>query len=263
MLKFLAMVAALAAALTTGLYYGGPEFRTEVDRCWYDWTGWTEEARQNDPDGFMRYAERRLRADLATLEDTRQGLRRGLAEVQREHTKQTAQLEHADGTARLLRDAYRQADEVDAFPVEVRGEAFTRDQVERRVGTLLAEAESCRASLEHLAAIRQQAEDKLEALSVQIDGTQAQLASMGVRREMVRAQLLSEQDQQVVAEVAGLMNANQATIAEPPASAKLRQVEIERGRVTARPSLKSAREFLQQRLERRSDEGKLPFNAQP
>lgn len=264
MIKFLMVTVALAAALTTGLYFGGPEFRTAVDRYWYDWTGWPVEPREKDPVGFMQYAERRLRADLAEMEAVRQRLLAELNGLETDQSRLTARLEYARNHAEAFREAYRRAVDVDGFPVEVRGDAYLREQVEREVGKLLAEIDGYRDALEHLAATRQQAEERLEAFSVQIEGTRSQLASMGVRREMVRAQSLSEQRQRVVAEVSGLMSENRATIDEPPVPVKRRQVEIERGGVTPRPSLKSAREFLEQRLDREArEDDPSPSDAKP
>jgi phage shock protein A len=111
---------------------------------------------------------------------------------------------------------YQTAQADGRFPVEVRGAAYTESQVRSQVSMLLAEAEGYEASLADLESVRATAEAKIEELAVRINRTEAQLASLATKRELLRARQLTAAGEQLLAQVDELMTGNRQTIDANP-----------------------------------------------
>lgn len=237
-------VAGLAAVIGGILYATGPGFRTSVNQHVHDWIGWTEAARQADPIGFTNHVEQCVQRDLETMHTTRGELQEQVTTLNREVRKHQALVEHADRLADDFRDAYRNAVANGGFPVTVREAAYTEPQVESQVSLLLAEADGYHASLERLEKVRQSAEQKLEALAVRINTTEAQLAMLPTQRELLRARVLSDEGEQLVAHVDQLLEGNNRVIQGNPVRsvAELMAAPTEEHQPSSR--IRAAREFL-------------------
>jgi DNA repair exonuclease SbcCD ATPase subunit len=193
-----------------------PGLRTQMTAWWDSQTGWTEAARQDDPVGFSGYAQRKLKQDLAKMDATRRELTSEVGRLSKTAREQSAMAEQARRLAEQFRDVYQTAQADARFPVEVRGAAYTESQVRSQVSMLLAEAEGYEASLADLESVRTTAEAKIEELAVRINRTEAQLASLATKRELLRARQLTAAGEELLAQVDELMTGNRQTIAANP-----------------------------------------------
>jgi prefoldin subunit 5 len=241
---FTTVVAGLAVTVGGILYATGPGFRTSVNQHVHNWIGWTEAARQADPVGFTNQVEASLQQDLATLHSTRDELNKEVGDLGREIRKHQALAEHAERLAAEFRQAFRQAKKRGGFPVTVRAAAYTAEQVESQVSLLLAEAKGYRTTLAKLEKIRQQAEEKLEALAVRINTTQAQLAMLPTQRELLRARVLSDAGEQLVAQVEGLLEGNRQVVRGNPVRSVAELIAASTEDAKPRSRLQAARDYL-------------------
>ena len=193
-----------------------PGLRTQMAALWDSQTGWTEAARQADPAGFASHAEAKLKQDLAEMERTRRELAAEVGQLSKTAREQSALAEQARRLAEEFRDVYQTAQADGRFPVEVRGAAYTEAQVHSQVSMLLAEAEGYEASLADLESVRTTAEAKIEELAVRVNRTEAQLASLATKRELLRARQLTAAGEQLLAQVDELMTGNRQTIDANP-----------------------------------------------
>jgi chromosome segregation ATPase len=193
-----------------------PGLRTQMTALWDSQTGWTEAARQDDPVGFSGYAQRKLKQDLAKMDATRRELTAEVGRLSKTAREQSALAEQARRLAEEFRDAYQAAEADDRFPVAVRGAAYTQSQVRSQVSMLLAEAEGYEASLSDLETVRTTAEAKIEELAVRINRTEAQLAALATKRELLRARQLTAAGEELLAQVDELMTGNRQTIDANP-----------------------------------------------
>jgi hypothetical protein len=243
-ISFSTVSAGLAVVVGAVLYATGPGFRTTVNQHMNDWIGWTEAARQADPVGFTNHVEGSLKRDLATMHNTRDALNKETATLATEIHNQEALAEHAERLATEFRDAYQQAHASDSFPVTVRNAAYTAEQVESQVSLLLAEAAGYRAAIDKLTKIRQQAEQKLEEVTVRIANTDTQLAALPAERELLRARVLSDAGQELVASVDALLEGNRQVIQGNPVRSVAELIATPAAEVKPRSSLCAAREYL-------------------
>jgi phage shock protein A len=237
----LAVFALIAGGL---LYATGPGFRTGVNQQINDWIGWTEAARQADPVGFARHVERTLQRDLDKLQKTRQDLDGEIGVLSRKRREQQALADQAATLAEEFRQAYQTAAASNAFPVTVRHAAYTQEQVESQVSLLLAEAEGYRDAVARLDDVRGQAETRLEALTVQINTTQTQLAALPTQRELLRARVLSDEGEQLVAHVDRLLDVNNRVIQGNPVRGVAELIAAPTPTAELRSNLTAARAYL-------------------
>jgi hypothetical protein len=243
-ISLISAVAVLALMAGGVMYAVGPGFRTSVNQQVQHWVGWTEAARQADPVGFTSYVEARLRKDLRSLQTAERDLSREVDTLARETRKQRALAEHAQRLCEEFRQAYQHAQINGGFPLTVRNAGYTREQVESQVSLLLAEAAGYRAALEQLAKIQQQAEERLETLVVRINNTETQLAMLPMQRNLLRAQVLSDAGQHLVAQVEQLLEGNRQIIQGNPVRSVADLIAVPAEPAKTRSNLQAARDFL-------------------
>jgi len=146
--------------------------------------------------------------------------------------------------AEQFADEFRTAAQDAAYPVTVRGAAYTEDALVRQVSLLLAEAEGYKAGIDRLEAIRQQARAKYEELTVRLNRTESQLAALPAQRELLRVRKLSEDGEQLVAQVDELMQGNRRAIVADAVRSVQELLAGGPAQPEPRPTLAAAREFL-------------------
>jgi hypothetical protein len=247
--SLISAVAVLAVVAGGAMYAVGPGFRTSVNQQVQDWVGWTEAARQADPVGFTNYVEARLRKDLTSLRTAEKDVSREVDILTREIRKQRAFAEHAQRLCEEFRQAYQHAQGNGRFPLTVRNAGYTREQVESQVSLLLAEADGYRAALEQLVKIQQQAEERLETLVVRINSTETQLALLPMQRNLLRAQVLSDAGQHLVAQVEQLLDGNRQIIQGNPVRSVADLLAVPAEPAKPRSNLQAAHDFLAAKAE--------------
>jgi len=232
------------ASAGTGAYLASPALRAHVSQQAESWLGWTEAARRADPAGFTTHVEQRLRADLEELTATRHELALDVAALVEQEKEQRDLLGSAEKLAEEFRVAYRAASGSIGFPASIRNADYTESEVVQQVSLLLAEADGYRTSLERMSAVREQAEERLEELTVRINSTEAQLASLGVQRGLLRAHVLTDQGTELLAQVNELLDQNNATIRGNPVRSVRELLAAADPAQPRHANLESAREFL-------------------
>lgn len=193
-----------------------PGLRTQMIALWDSQGGWTEAARRADPAGFATHAEAKLKADLATMDQTRRELAAEVGRLSKTAREQSALAEQARTLAEQFRAEYQRAKDEGSFPIEVRGAAYTEAQVRSQVSLLLAEAEGYQASLADIEAVQTAAEEKIEELAVRINRTETQLDATAAKGKLLRARQLTTAGEQLLAQVDELMTGNRQALDANP-----------------------------------------------
>ena len=238
------MLTVVMVSVGAGAYVASPALRAKVARESQSLLGWTEAARQADPVGFTEFVEHQLRNDLNELKLTRRDLAMEAGTLAKKEKEQRDLLVHAEQFAAEYRAAYQQATEADAFPVSIRHADYSADEVVSQVSLLLAEADGYRQTLGRLSNIRQQAEQQLEQLAVRINTTETQLATTATQRGLLRARVLSDEGERLVAQVDLLLNNNSVVIHSNPVRSVRELLASNSTANQQRPSLEVARQFL-------------------
>ena len=227
-------------SMAAGAYMASPALRAGVNRQSQEFLGWTDKARVADPEGFTEYVEKRLRGDLSELKSTRGKLATEVGTLAKKEKEQRELLAVADQFATEYRTAFQDG----TFPVSIRNAEYSEDEVVSQTSLLLAEAEGYRQSLGKLSKIRKQAEQRLEELAVRINSTEMQLAATATQRGLLRSRVLTDEGEQLVAQVDALLNTNSVVMHSNPVRS-VRELLASDGKAEQdRPSLEVAREFL-------------------
>jgi len=237
---------ALLAATCAVAFTASPAVRAKAYQQWAQWTGWTEDARRADPVGFANHAQEKLGRDLELMQKTRRELSAEVGQLARKIREQEALGDQAMVLAGEFRTQYQQVSTGERNPVVVRGAAYTEAQVRSQVSMLLAEAEGYQQSVGQLREVKQEAETQIETLAVRISATEAQLAGLSAKRELLRARRLSAEGEQLLAQVDELMTGNAQLIEGNP----VRTVRELMDAPTAKPgkpvAVRRVEEFLAQ-----------------
>lgn len=207
------VILAVAVGVTVAL---SPAVRVTALAQWAEWFGWNQETIERDPVGFTRHAERQLTRDRDQLQQTRRELAAEVGQLAREIRQQQALHDQTVRLADEFRAEYREAAANGGFPITVRNAAYTRDQAESQVSMVLAEMAGYEQSLQRLRDVQRQAERELEKLTVQINRNETQLAVIATQRPMLAAQQLSDDGEQLVAQLDALLSSNARVIEDNP-----------------------------------------------
>ncbi len=213
-LRFL-LVIALIAIVVAMLWNFAPGCRQKATDAYRKYGGWTEDARRADPVRFIEYAEKKLDEDLAAFRaaETQLAGARDTVDTMQEDYK--GRLAVADELAPRFRDAYQEAEAGGAYPVEVAGAAYSRDELIEQVGLLLAQKRNYEGTLVDLAETALAAEAKAQQLITQISRTKAVQAMLPAKREIARIDQLTAETQDLLVQVDELLNENKAVIDSP------------------------------------------------
>ena len=244
-IEFRTVVFALVViSMGVGAYMASPALRARVSRETHSLLGWTEAARQADPVGFTEHVERRLKEDQHRLNSTRRELAIEVAALVKKEKEQRGLLEFAEQFAEEFRDVYQQALDRQSFPVSVRSAEYNDHEVLSQVSLLLAEAEGYRNSLNKMGEVRQKAEQRLEQLTVRLSSTEAQLTSIAAQRGLLRARVLTNEGENLLAQVDQLLNGNSVVIHGNPVRSVRELLAASEQTSERHPNLETARRFL-------------------
>ena len=187
-----------------------------MDRKLSQVAGWTEEARKNDPEGFVNHLEEKLRGDRDVMEKGRRELAAESGRLADVLHQQEALGADAQRLAEEFRDKYQEAAAQDRFPIEVRGAAYTEAQAKAQVSLLLAQAQGFDENLAKLRKAKADAESQIQTYVVKLEATEAQLAMLPAKRELLRARRLSSEGEQLLAQLDDLFGDNAQAIQGNP-----------------------------------------------
>jgi phage shock protein A len=193
-----------------------PGLRQKATDAYRRYGGWTEEARRADPVGFIEYAEKELKDDLQSLEDTRLRMAEAAETVASELERARVLLDSAGELAEQFRQAYRQAEAQGGYPVEVAGAEYTRDELIEQVRLVLLQQASYEAIIADFEAATGTVADKQQQLVTQITATKAALSSLPAKKEIARLNELTGRTEELFQKVDEVIGQNETVLAASP-----------------------------------------------
>ena len=187
LLRGVMIVAAIAVAFWA--WKRLPGVRTKVETAVEEYGGWTPEAREADPVGFIEYAQERLASDLENFEDGIESLEEVRAKSEERLRENRELAAAAESLAGSFREAYRWA-ETDGYPVQVSGQEYDREQLLDQVRLLLAQLESYQSIVVDYEGVLVAVKERHADLSVRVPNTRAMLETLEAKKELA---LLREQ----------------------------------------------------------------------
>lgn len=221
-----------------------PGLRTKVSGKVDEYGGWTEEARRDDPVGFLTFAEEKLTSDIEAFRRSRETLAATRAGAEAEKAKNERLLAAADELSETFRAAFRAAETAGDWPAEVQGASYTREQLVEQVESILGERATYARVVDIYADVIVSADEQRKELRDRIQSSEATLIELRAQKELVRVDKLTAESDELLAQVEALISGNQKTLValdEPRSVAELLAASEDAGERT--PS--TALEFLE------------------
>ena len=192
-----------------------PGLRTAVQGKINEYGGWTEEARQDDPVGFVEHAQEKLRKNIDTFESVQDELAETKKTAEQKLEEFAEKESAATRMANELKELYTSAEATDAWPVTYAGNEYNRQEIIDQVKEVLAEKTNAVerqadyvAILEDVNKRRGEIRDRISQSSKTIDQLESQKLSL-------KADKLTSDAEQMLAQVNDLVE-DTSRVAEDP-----------------------------------------------
>ena len=193
-----------------------PGLRTRAQDTYSKVGGWTEQARQKDPVGFMDYAAGRLQKHLAALKGGRVNIKDGLKRIETETARNRDLLARSGELAATFRAAFKAAETAAAFPATVAGSSYSRNELIEQVRLVLLQRGNYGKAIEDLAAAVRLAQEADLKLLRQVTDTQAALAALPAKKEIVRVNKVAGEVQELLSQIDALIDRNETVLEGAP-----------------------------------------------
>lgn len=189
-----------------------PGVRTKIQKTVDDYGGWTQEARQEDPIGFVEYAEEKLRGDLSAFERSRVDLMDSKRNAEDEKLRNEGLLELANELATQFKGEFKAAESAGSWPVTVRGASYDRDQLVEQVESILSDKQSYTKVIAIYEQVISSASERDLDLKDRIKSTQATLVELKAQKELLRVDKLTAEADELLGQVDELLSGNHAAL---------------------------------------------------
>ena len=193
-----------------------PGLRTRARDAYGKVGGWSDKAREADPLGFMEYAEGRLEKHLASLKIGRVRIREGQTRIEDETKRNRDLLGKSKDLAVAFRASFKAAEADSAFPVAVAGSAYSRNELIEQVRLVLMQRDNYTKAISDLVAAGKATVGADAKLLRQLTDTQAALAALPAKKEIVRVNQLAGQVQELLVQIDALIDRNETVLQETP-----------------------------------------------
>jgi hypothetical protein len=193
-----------------------PDLRRRGEDVYQRYGGWTEEARAQDPAGFVAYAEAELRSDAVQMQEAQQKLTQAVAAMEVQAGTARRELQAAAESAEALRLAYQAAQQTDSFPVDVAGATLTREELIEQARQALAQRRWYEQLLVDFLDDASAAEQFGKQLRAQVTSSEAALVTLAASKELVRLEQLAGSMAAALTRIHDLTVRNEQVLQESP-----------------------------------------------
>lgn len=173
--------------------------------------GWTEDARKDDPVGYIDYASKELSANLEKFKAAQGKLVETKAQAQAKNkeyqTKHLAAVQLSED-ARELFQAAEKATDGNGYPVTLLGEQYNRDQLIDQVKGILAERDLYADMTEQFGSVIASLDTEADKLRERVKTTEFHLTKLKAQREIVEIQQMTAEVDGVLAKVDEILGEN-------------------------------------------------------
>lgn len=192
-----------------------PGLRTAVEGKITEYGGWTEEAREKDPVGFVEHAQKKLRENIETFEEVQDDLAENKKKAEDKLEEFSNKESAATEIANQMKELYTSAEATDAWPVTYNGNEYDRTELVDQVKEVLAEKKNAVArqteyadALEKIDQRRSEIRDRISASNAKIDQLESQKLTL-------KTEKLTASSEEMLAQVNELVEGT-TKIAEDP-----------------------------------------------
>lgn len=193
-----------------------PGLRDQVTKAANKYGGWTEEARKNDPVGFIEHATEQLQKDIEGFEEAKAALvsskKKSEAKVEEYRDEQA----DAKNLANAIKEQFKTAEESGSWPITIGGDTYERAQAINLVNNLLMTQKNAGARMADYEKVLATIDAKSADLTARISESKFNVEKLESQKELVKVDNLSAEADALLAKVNDLVEGN-SKVAEEPA----------------------------------------------
>ncbi|MEM9382888.1 MAG: hypothetical protein AAGB93_23255 [Planctomycetota bacterium] len=192
-----------------------PGLRTSISKAANEYGGWTEEARRNDPVGFIQHAQKELAGDIEQFEEARASLDVNKRNAETQLDKFRNDEANATELANKFKSLFQTAEASGTWPVDYLGESYDRQALIDQVDDLLAEkANATKLQAQYLEVITK-VDLTRDALRDRISESNFKLKELEAQEAIVKVDKLTTDSEELLAQVNELVEGNTKVAADP------------------------------------------------
>lgn len=205
----------IPAALVLGglaVWQFSPSARGKVRNVFEDFGAWTEEARKDDPLGYMDFAIKRLKEDESKFSEAKGSLASAKKKAETRKDEFTTKHENAIELADLLKSTFQGAEAGSGYPVDFRGDSYTRDQLVSQVTLILAERDAYDGAIQAFTTELTRLEEASTGLSARMITIKGNITNLESQRSVLEVQQLTSDIEEIMSQVQELIVENDEEI---------------------------------------------------
>lgn len=192
-----------------------PGLTNKVKKAATKYTGWTEEARKDDPTGYIDYAQKELAANIEKFKAAQSKLVAAKAQATEKHkdyqTKNLAAIQLSEDARKKFQEA-EAAEGGNGYPVQLLGQSYSRDQLVDQVKTILAERDLYSSMQDQFGEVIASLDTEAGKLSERIKTTEFHMTKLQAQREIVEIKQMTAEVDGVLAKVDEILGENHEAI---------------------------------------------------
>ncbi len=191
-----------------------PGLRHRVNQGIEGVVGWTEEARRNDPVGFIEYAQERLGEDAQAFDASLVELADARLQAEQELERNQQLQGTATGFAEEYRATWTAAEGGGGWPVEVHGQSYDQAQLVEQVKLILLQKNNYEEVIGELQSVLEMATARQEQLRARINSTRATLVRLESQKAVARVDEITGRADELLDQVDELLGSNRNALEE-------------------------------------------------
>lgn len=210
--KLIGLVLAVLA-IGGAAYFFSPGFRAKVDAQYDKVGGWTEEARRNDPVGYIEFSVGKLRDNVAKFEEMGASLRGSKASLEQKKKENENKIAFAEKTLQELKAKFLEVKGGAAkWPVEIAGKPYSEADLKNQVNLFLSQKEGFAGLAAQLEKALATADSKSNEILARISDSKGKLAMLETQKEIVKLNKLTGDTEKLLAQVQDVLVQNEAMV---------------------------------------------------
>lgn len=209
----MAKLIGLVLVLGVAAYFFVPGFRAKVDQQYDKVGGWTEDARRNDPVGYIEFSIGKLQENVTKFEEMRTSLVGAKAKLEQQKNENAGKIVFSEKMLGELKAKFLEVKSGKSkWPVEVAGKAYTEADLKQQVNLFLSQKEGFTALATQLDKALVTAESKGNEILTRISDSKGKLSMLSTQKEIVKLNKLTGDTEKLLATVQDVLVQNEAMV---------------------------------------------------
>lgn len=190
------------------IYQRNPGVKAKVDGAVNKYGGWTEEARKENPTGYIDYAMDELKTQQTNFQARVAEYGKNRSKYEAELKKAEAKVVKANEIANNMKGAFQVAKTDQSWPVNVLGKPYTEDQLVTQVSTVLHEKKINEGIITQYADAIATIDTQNKALVKSIADIDGELVKLETSKATAEIEKLNADTESMLANVNDLLSGN-------------------------------------------------------